>query len=121
LIDEALMAGATTLLGAVRTALRQVSGAYALVVTSEKHPGQIIAAKIASPLVIGLGKGETFLASDVPAFLEHTREVVFLDGGDIAEITASGAKLTDIEGKPITRPSKTITWDAAQAEKGGYP
>ena len=59
--------------------LRQVHGAYALAVVSEQHPGQIVAAKMASPLVLGLGKGETFLASDVPAFLEHTREVVFLD------------------------------------------
>jgi len=121
LIDEALQEGAPSLVGALRMALRQVHGAYALAVVSDQHPGQIVAAKMASPLVIGLGKGETFLASDVPAFLEHTREVVFLDEGDIAEITASGAKITDVEGNPIARPSKTITWDAAQAEKGGYP
>jgi len=121
LIDEALQEGAPSLVGALRMALRQVHGAYALAVVSDQHPGQIVAAKMASPLVIGLGKGETFLASDVPAFLEHTREVVFLDEGDIAEITAAGAKITDIEGNPIARPSKTITWDAAQAEKGGYP
>ncbi len=121
LIDEALQEGAPSLVGALRMALRQVHGAYALAVVSDQHPGQIVAAKMASPLVIGLGKGETFLASDVPAFLEHTREVVFLDEGDIAEITAAGVKITDVEGNPIARPSKTITWDAAQAEKGGYP
>ncbi len=121
LIDEALQEGAPSLVGALRMALRQVHGAYALAVVSEQHPGQIVAAKMASPLVIGLGKGETFLASDVPAFLEHTREVVFLDEGDIAEITSSGAKISDLDGNPIARPSKTITWDAAQAEKGGYP
>jgi glucosamine--fructose-6-phosphate aminotransferase (isomerizing) len=121
LIDEALEEGAPTLVGALRMALRQVHGAYALAVVSDRHPGQIVAAKIASPLVIGLGKGETFLASDVPAFLEHTREVVFLDEGDIAEITSAGAKLTNLDGEPIVRPSRTITWDAAQAEKGGYP
>jgi len=121
LIDEALQEGAPSLVGALRMALRQVHGAYALAVVSDQHPGQIVAAKMASPLVIGLGKGETFLASDVPAFLEHTREVVFLDEGDIAEITAAGAKITDLEGNPIARPSRTITWDAAQAEKGGYP
>jgi glucosamine--fructose-6-phosphate aminotransferase (isomerizing) len=121
LIDEALQEGAPSLVGALRMALRQVHGAYALAVVSDQHPGQIVAAKMASPLVIGLGKGETFLASDVPAFLEHTREVVFLDEGDIAEITVAGAKITDLEGNPIARPSRTITWDAAQAEKGGYP
>ena len=121
LIDEALQDGAPSLVGAVRTALRQVHGAYALVVVSDKHPGQLVAAKMASPLVIGLGKGETILASDVPAFLDTTREVIFLEDGDIAEITSSGAKLSDLEGNPVSRPSKTITWDAAQAEKGGYP
>jgi glucosamine--fructose-6-phosphate aminotransferase (isomerizing) len=121
LIDEALQEGAPSLVGALRMALRQVHGAYALAVVSDQHPGQIVAAKIASPLVIGLGKGETFLASDVPAFLESTREVMFLDEGDIAEITSAGVKVTDLDGTPIARPSKTITWDAAQAEKGGYP
>src|SRR6478609_1054702 len=69
LIDEALIAGAPTLVAAVRKALQQVSGAYALAVVSETHPNQIVAAKVASPLVVGIGKGETFLASDVPAFL----------------------------------------------------
>jgi glucosamine--fructose-6-phosphate aminotransferase (isomerizing) len=121
LIDEALEAGAPTLVAAVRAALAQVHGAYALAVVSERHPGQIVAAKVASPLVIGLGKGETFLASDVPAFLEHTRQVIFLEEGDVAEISASGAKLTSLDGTPIDRPPRTITWDAAQAEKGGYP
>jgi glucosamine--fructose-6-phosphate aminotransferase (isomerizing) len=121
LIDEALLAGAPTLVAAVRKALAQVEGAYALAVVSEKHPGQIVAAKVASPLCIGLGKGETFLASDVPAFLEHTREVIFLDEGDVAEITSAGVKLTSLDGTPVERPARTITWDAAAAEKGGYP
>ena len=91
LIDEALQEGAPSLVGALRMALRQVHGAYALAVVSDQHPGEIVAAKIASPLVIGLGEGETFLASDVPALLEHTREVVFLDEGDIAAVTAGAA------------------------------
>jgi glucosamine--fructose-6-phosphate aminotransferase (isomerizing) len=121
LIDEALNSGALTLADAVRAALRQVSGAYALAVVSERHPGQIVAAKIASPLVIGLGKGETFIGSDVPAFLEHTRDVVFLEEGDIVEITDSSVKITDLDGKVLDRSSKRITWDASQAEKGGYP
>src|SRR5665213_1929714 len=121
LIDEALLAGAPSLVEGLRVALRQVHGAYALVAISEKHPGHIAAAKNASPLVVGLGKGETFLASDVPAILEHTRDVIFLDEGDVVEVTAAGAKLTDLEGNPRQRPVRTITWDAAQAEKGGYP
>ena len=83
LVDEALLAGAPSLVEALRRALRQVHGAYALVVISDKHPGELAAAKNASPLVLGLGKGETFLASDVPAILEHTREVIFLDEGDV--------------------------------------
>jgi glutamine---fructose-6-phosphate transaminase (isomerizing) len=121
LIDEALRAGAPTLVDALRRSLAQVVGAYALVVVSENHPGQIVAAKNASPLVIGLGEGETFLASDVPAILEHTREVVFLEEGEVAELTPAGAKLSNLAGEPVTRPSRRITWDAVQAEKNGYP
>ncbi len=121
LIDEALLGGAPSLVEALRVALRQVHGAYALVAISEKHPGQIVAAKNASPLVVGLGKGETFLASDVPAILEHTREVIFLEEGDVVVVTADGAAFSDLAGNAIDRPARTITWDAAQAEKGGYP
>jgi glutamine---fructose-6-phosphate transaminase (isomerizing) len=121
LIDEALLAGAPSLVEALRVALRQVHGAYALVAISDKHPGEIVAAKNASPLVLGLGKGETFLASDVPAILEHTRDVIFLDEGDVISVTAAGAVITDVEGKPRQRATRTIEWDAAAAEKGGYP
>ncbi len=121
LIDEALLAGAPSLVEGLRRALRQVHGAYALVAISDKHPGEMVAAKNASPLVLGLGKGETFLASDVPAILEHTREVIFLDEGDVVAITAGKAVITDVEGKLLERQPRTITWDAAQAEKGGYP
>ena len=121
LIDEALLAGAPSLVEGLRRALRQVRGAYALVAISDRHPGELAAAKNASPLVLGLGKGETFLASDVPAILEHTREVIFLDEGDVVAVTAGKAVITDVEGKPRERQARTITWDAAQAEKGGYP
>ncbi|HEY2899963.1 MAG TPA: glutamine--fructose-6-phosphate transaminase (isomerizing) [Polyangia bacterium] len=121
LIDEAVIAGAPSLVEALRVALRQVHGAYALVVVSDRHPGQIVAAKAASPMVIGLGDGETFLASDVPAILEHTRRVIFPEDGDIVEITTAGATFSDLAGKKIERAARTITWDAAQAEKGGYP
>ena len=121
LIDEAVAAGAPSLVEGLRVALRQVHGAYALVVVSDRHPGQIVAAKSASPMVIGLGDGETFLASDVPAILEHTRRVIFLEDGDIVEITATGAQISDLSGRRIERVPRTIMWDAAQAEKGGYP
>jgi glutamine---fructose-6-phosphate transaminase (isomerizing) len=121
LIDEALGAGAPTLVEALRIALSQVLGAYALVVVSERHPGEIVAAKNASPLVIGVGKGEMFLASDVPAMLEHTRDVIFMEEGEIAELTADGVKLSDLKGASIVRATRRITWDAAQAEKNGYP
>jgi glucosamine--fructose-6-phosphate aminotransferase (isomerizing) len=121
LIDEALGAGAPTLVDALRAALSQVMGAYALVVVSERHPGELVAAKNASPLVVGVGKGEMFLASDVPAMLEHTRDVIFLEEGEVAELTADGVRLSDVKGVSITRSTRRITWDAAQAEKNGYP
>jgi glucosamine--fructose-6-phosphate aminotransferase (isomerizing) len=121
LIDEALKAGAETLVEAVRKSLRQVEGAYALVVLSDLHPDRVIAAKNASPMVVGVGQGEMFLASDVPALLEHTREVLFLEDGDIAELTRGGIEVTNVEGLRLIRPPKTITWNAAQAEKAGYP
>jgi glucosamine--fructose-6-phosphate aminotransferase (isomerizing) len=121
LIDEALAAGAPTLAAALRQALSQVVGAYALVVVSERHPGQIVAAKNASPLVVGVGAGEMFLASDVPAILEHTRDVVFLEEGEVVQLTPAGMELSDLSGAPVIRPSRRITWDAAQAEKNGYP
>ena len=121
LIDEALKNGAANLPDAVRKALRQVEGAYALVVLSDDHPNEVIAAKDASPLVVGLGQGENFLASDVPALLEHTREVLFLEDGDVAVLNRAAVLVTDLEGRTRNRVPKTITWSAAQAEKAGYP
>ncbi len=125
LVDEALKAGTPTLLAAVVAALRQVEGSYALAVVSDAHPGELVAAKNASPLVVGIGQDvarpELFLASDAPALLEHTRSVIFLEDGDVVSLSLRGASVTDLHGKPITRSSKTITWSAEQAEKGGYP
>jgi glucosamine--fructose-6-phosphate aminotransferase (isomerizing) len=121
LIDEALSAGAPTLVEALRRALSQVVGAYALVVVSERHPNEIVAAKNASPLVVGIGNGEMFLASDVPAMLEHTRDVIFLEEGEIAELRATGVNLSNLAGEPVNRATRRITWDAVQAEKNGYP
>jgi glucosamine--fructose-6-phosphate aminotransferase (isomerizing) len=121
LIDESLAAGAGSLLEATRRALRQVEGAYALVVLSDLHPDEVVAAKTASPLVVGIGNGEMFLASDAPAILEYTREVMFLEDGDIAQLTRQGVAISDLAGRPLDRKSKTITWSVAEAEKAGYP
>ena len=120
LIDQALSDGAVTLTGAVRAALRRVEGTYALVAISSDDPESIVAAKNASPLVIGLGSGEMFLASDVPALLEHTREVIYLEDGDVAELRRDRVVVTDAAGVAVRRARRTIAWNAAQAEKAGY-
>jgi len=121
LVDEALCAGAGSLADAVRAALKQVEGAYAIAVLSDHHPTEIVAAKNASPLVVGLGQGEAFLASDAPAILEYTRQMVFLEEGDVVALGRDGVRFTDVEGKPLARTARTITWTAGQAEKAGYP
>ena len=109
------------LLAAVRGAVARVRGAYALAVLDEASPGLIAFAKLASPLVVGLGDGESFLASDVPAVLAHTRRFVFLEDGDAGLLRQSGAELVDSKsGKPVVRAQKTITWSAVMAEKGGH-
>ena len=84
--------GAQDLAAAVRAALARVTGTYALAVVSAKRPDEIVAAKNASPLVVGFGQGESFLASDVPAILEHTREVVYIEEGELAVLTAEGIR-----------------------------
>ena len=120
LVDRALVAGAADLTTAVRQALAQVHGAYALVVMSDKDPSTLVAAKNASPMVVGIGDGETFIASDVTAILAETRSIIFVDEGDIVTVTKAGATFTDLAGAPRTRTPKTITWSATQAEKGGF-
>jgi glucosamine--fructose-6-phosphate aminotransferase (isomerizing) len=120
LVDEALKNGSSSLEDAVRKALAQVKGAYAIAVVSVDAPDRIVVAKNESPIVIGLGKGETWAASDIPAILEHTRDMVFLHEGEMAVLTKQGAELTTIEGKPITRPTRRIDWSPTQAEKGGH-
>jgi len=120
LVDAELIAGAPTLHEAVRRALGKVEGAYAIVVTADKLPDTMVAAKNASPLVIGLGDGENFVASDVPAILAYTRKVIFLEEGEIAEITRTGVKVTDLEGRTRDKPVKEIAWSAVQAQKDGF-
>ena len=108
------------LLNAAQSALREVRGSYAFVVLSTAFPGQIFAARQGSPMVLGVGEGEMFVGSDVSALIAHTREVVFLEEGDRALVTAAGARVFDAHGAERARPSRHIQWSPAQAEKGGY-
>jgi glucosamine--fructose-6-phosphate aminotransferase (isomerizing) len=120
LVDRALAAGAPDLTIAVRRSLAKVRGSFAFVVMSDKEPGTLVAAKNSSPLVVGLGDGENYVASDVTAILSETRRVIFVDEGEMVTVTRQGVQITDFEGKPRVREPKTITWSAVQAEKGGF-
>ncbi|MCL4458023.1 MAG: glutamine--fructose-6-phosphate transaminase (isomerizing) [Nitrospirae bacterium] len=105
---------------AVRAAIKEVSGAYAFAVIYEKEPDKVVAVRKESPLVIGLGDGEYFLASDVPAFLSRSKEVIFLDNNEMAVIRRDGVIVTDFDGAPINKNVVTISWSPSMAEKGGY-
>jgi glucosamine--fructose-6-phosphate aminotransferase (isomerizing) len=105
---------------AVRKTLKRLRGIYSLVFLSAKDPQKLVAARIGPPSVIGLGQGEYFVASDIPALLEHTREIFFLADGDVAVLTLNGVQVTDLEGKPVERPAHHVSWDPIMAEKGGY-
>jgi glutamine---fructose-6-phosphate transaminase (isomerizing) len=105
---------------AVRKTLKNLRGIYSLVFLSAKDPEKLIAARIGPPSVIGLGQGEYFVASDIPALLEHTREIFFLADGDMAVLTRNGVCVTDHDGKPVARPAHHVSWDPIMAEKGGY-
>jgi glucosamine--fructose-6-phosphate aminotransferase (isomerizing) len=106
--------------GAVRKALKQVQGSYAIGVLASKDHNRFVAARKDSPLVLGIGDNEMFLASDVPAILQHTRRVIFLEDGDVAELTQKDIKITNLDGRPVARMPQTIIWDSVMAEKGGY-
>lgn len=108
-------------LSAVRRTLGEIHGSYALLFLNRRDPKRLIVAKNSTPIVIGWGEGESFIASDIPALLDYTRRVTFLEDGEIGEVTPGSCRLLNGRGKTVRRPVKEITWDAVAARKGGYP
>ncbi|MFZ0889136.1 MAG: glutamine--fructose-6-phosphate transaminase (isomerizing) [Candidatus Binataceae bacterium] len=119
LIEERLREG-LGLTEAVRMAVRELRGSFSIVVLCETEPDKLVAAKTATPLVIGFGKGENFVASDIPALLEHTRRAMVLEDGEIAEVSAKAVRLMSFDGTPVARAPRTIEWDAVAATKAGF-
>jgi glucosamine--fructose-6-phosphate aminotransferase (isomerizing) len=117
---ESHLDGPGSLETAVRRAMGEMEGIYALVLIDRDEPQRLVGARKGPPLVVGLGEGEQYLASDVPALLAHTRDFVFLGDGEVVVLTPQGVTLTDEGGRPLERAPQRITWDPVQAEKGGY-
>ena len=119
---EKFYAAGSNLAEAVRQALRRLKGAHGIVVMSSREPDKIVAARMgnAGGVVIGLGEGENFVASDLPAILEHTRRVMFLESHQMAVVMKESVEVTDLDGNPVELPVQTISWDPVAAEKGEY-
>src|ERR671931_755384 len=107
-------------LDAVRKTLREIRGSYALLFLNQKDPKRLIVAKNSTPIVVGWGDGEAFIASDIPALLDYTRKVAFLEDGEVGEVSVDSFHLYNGKGKSLQRPFKQITWAAVAARKGGY-
>ena len=105
---------------AVRRALKQMRGMFALVLVSVEDPEKIVAVRNGPPIIVGLGEDEFFVASDIPAILSHTRDVVFLGDEEMAVITRSGVEFTDFTGRAVSKTTKRVLWDPIAAEKGGH-
>jgi glutamine---fructose-6-phosphate transaminase (isomerizing) len=119
LVEEHLRDG-RPLADAVRAATRDLEGAYSLVVCSLDDPDVLVGVKVSSPLIVGVGDGETMLASDIPAVLERTTTVIPLDEGMVVEVRRQGATFTDLDGGPLDPQPIVVDWDVARAQKGGY-
>ena len=109
------------MLEAVGRVLRRIEGSYAFGIICADYPNALIAARKDSPLIIGCGEGENFIASDVTAVIGHTRDVIYMEDGEIAVLTAEGVSLFNDEMEPIEKPHSHVDWDVSAAEKGGYP
>ncbi len=120
LIEEVRKGSGMSFEDAVRRAVPRLSGSYAFCAVSANDPMKIVAARNGPPLVVGLGKDEYFVASDIPAILHHTRDVFFLDDREISVITESGVVTTDQQGRPVNKKTQRITWDPIMAEKAGF-
>lgn len=105
---------------AVHTSLQQITGAYAIVVLHADHPDYFVAAKTSSPLIVGLGENENFVASDVPAILSHTRDIVYLEDGEVTVVYKDHVDFFNLKGEKLTKTPTKISWNIATAEKGGY-
>ncbi len=119
LVRDGLKRG-QTLPQAVRAAVQRVKGTYALVVVAEAEPTRIVCTREAQPMVLGFSQGQNFVASDVPALLEHTRDVVFMEDGDLAVVMKDAVEVFTKSGEPVKRPVRRIDWTPGMAEKGGH-
>ena len=120
LIERAMKQGGS-LADAVVAATKEIRGSYAIAAMCEREPGTLVAARLGCPLVVGQPEGAGWVASDVMAMLAHTRDVTYLEDGDVAVVTGADVRILDREGRQIARAKTRISWDAAAAEKGGYP